>query len=442
MFRTALRTMGKYLIALSTPQAEPRRSPPARPVPPGPSPNDFERKTRHLAEARKAAAIGGTPTTMVAGSVQFVGMDEIKRSLGAAWQSVADVAFAIAEETIRKHLSEQDAFRRRGEETFILTFATTNKVEAEAKTRAIVQDIRDLLAERTPEAKLELDHTVTEVDWAIVESGPESIIDSIALALRKVREEAAIAATVWRHHLIQNAAIRYSPIWNPGKRLVASYRILLDDETGKHAFQRLGAVSSPEDLRLVLFELDCLMIGRAVQALHGLLDRGGKAQLLIPVNYSTLNDRLHREQYMKLCLDVPQSYKKFVLFHLHGPMSGTPAGRIIDIGLALKLHAQGVLVDLPIDPARVQEFAGTSFHGVSINAKSLATPVLEATQRLGRLVAAARAVGLKVFVHGADTVGFAEAAVNARADYIEGRGIAMPAAEPKTAYQWNPRGIG
>jgi EAL domain-containing protein (putative c-di-GMP-specific phosphodiesterase class I) len=222
--------------------------------------------------------------------------------------------------------------------------------------------------------------------------------------------------------------------------VVLSYRILMDSETGKLAFQRLTEVSTREELRLVMFELDCVMVGRAVDALHKLLARSGRAQLLVPVNFSTLDDRARRERYMNLCHDIPPHYKKFLLFHLQGTPIGIAAMRLAEIARKLQAHGQGVLVDFPANQTPTFDFIGSSFHGIAIHARSLADPVGEATQRLTRLALTARTAGLKVFVLGADTAGSVEAAVAAHVDCIEGRGIALPRSSPQSAYQWNPRG--
>jgi hypothetical protein len=433
MLRAIIRQIGKYLIALSANDALAKT---ASAGSENRARSDFGRQTRQLAQARKATAKDGKPTSIVAGSIQFVGMEDIKRSLGARWPAVQNIAYAIAEDSIRKHLTGLDAFGRHDAETFILSFATANKAEAEAKTRAIVEEMRSLLAERAPDAGLGVDHTVADVEW--VDGEPESVIDSIAKVLRKVKEEAQASATALRNQFVRNIVIRYSPIWTPARRVVLSYRVSIDSETGRHAFQRLTEVSTPEELKLVMFDLDCAIIGRAVAALHKLLVRSGRAQFMIPVNFSTLDDRARRERYMNLCHEVPPHYKKFLIFLLQGVPAGITATRLCEIARTLQAHGQGVLVEFPVQPGQAFDFIGSSFHGIAINARSLPVPVGEATQRLTRLALIARAAGLKVFLLGADTAGSVEAAVAAQVDCVEGRAIALPSNGPKSAYQWSP----
>jgi EAL domain-containing protein (putative c-di-GMP-specific phosphodiesterase class I) len=117
---------------------------------------------------------------------------------------------------------------------------------------------------------------------------------------------------------------------------------------------------------------------------------------------------------------------------------GTPAARLIELSLALKLFGHGVLVELPTSAGRLQDLSSARLLGISVDAKSLPRECSQATAALARLVAAAAALSLKVYVHGADTVGMLEAAQKARADYVDGRAAAMPLDEPKTAYKWAP----
>jgi hypothetical protein len=44
---------------------------------------------------------------------------------------------------------------------------------------------------------------------------------------------------------------------------------------------------------------------------------------------------------------------------------------------------------------------------------------------------------LKFFLNHADTVGFVESAILAKADYVDGKGIALPVSSPKSSYGWH-----
>ena len=419
LIREGVKKLASVLLALTADNP----SPPARPNP---------NRPQTFGKMRNA------PTVM-AGSIQLLGMAEIKQRLGARWTVVADIACRIAEQTIQRHISAEDAYQRHGEETFVLCFASPDKAHAEAKTRTISEEIAKMLAQETPQIRLRVDHTVAEVEWADIDGGaPESIAELIALELRQVRERADAAARAWRNELLRTAGIRFGPIWDPERRIVSSYRAMLNEQTGTYAMQRLAGVSTPEELKSTLHELDCLMVGRTIKSLDRLLQAGGMAQMVVPVNFNSLTNRTAREKYLNLCRSIPEYYKRFLLFEVHGAARGTPVSRLIEIALALKPYCHGVLVEVSANGSRLQELTSASLFGVSVDAKSLSRNAGQATTALTRLISAATALNLKVFVHGADTVGILEAAQKARADYVDGRAVALPMDEPKTAYHWRP----
>lgn len=420
-FRTGLKKLASMLLALTDD------------VPP-PAAGRSSNRSRPFRELRTASS-----STIVAGSIQLLGMAEIKQRLGPRWRTVADIAFRIAEQTIQRHISSEDAYQRHGGEAFVLCFASPDKAEAEAKTRAIAEELAMLLVQQTPQVTLRVDHAVAEVEWADIDKGEEeSIAELIARELRQVRERAEFSARTWRNELLRSAGIRFGPIWHPAGQIVTSYRTMLNEQTGTHALQRLAGVTMPEELRSTLHELDCLIVGRAIRALDRLLRAGGMAQMLVSVNFNSLSTRATREKYLNLCRDIPRHYNRFLLFEVHGAPNGTPVSRLVEIALALKPYGHGVLVELPASGGKIQELAFVGLFGLSVAAKSLPRDIGQATAVLTRLVVAATALNLKVFVHGADTVGILDAARKARADYVDGRAVALPLAEPKTAYRWTP----
>ncbi|WP_162914731.1 hypothetical protein [Desertibaculum subflavum] len=427
MVRSALRSLGRFFLGLSSPPPA-KHSPPAAQATAAAS---FEGRTRQIARVAKDGS-----SKVLAASVQLIGMQDIRRSLGPRWPAVSSIAYAVAESAIRSHLSAQDIFQRQDDETFILCFAHSSPAEADRQTRAIVNEIRTELVKQAPDIPLRVDHTVAELDWAPVVASGGSLADSIAASLRKIRQEADEAARTWRRELLASATVHYNPVWKPDKRIVAIYRCLLDPETGRQTLRRFGALSGLDEARSLICDLDCLLIGRAIETLHRLISSGGTAQLIIPVNLNALADRAGREAYLGLCRTIPEAYRPYVLFELHGVTAATPTSRLIEIGLALKPHAHGLLIEVPPVVSRLHEAAAISVYGVTVSAKALNGP--DIGNRLQRFAAAARAMRIKIFAHDVDTLGTCEAAIGAQLDYMGGAAIAPSLLVPKSAHFWNP----
>ena len=434
MLRSGLRKLGSYFLSLSENTVKPAAA--GRSASPAASglPERFERNSRPMTVRRSPDS-----QALLAASVQLLGMNEIRRSLGDRWDSVAGIAYRVANRVIHNHLDEGDSFEQQDSETFVLCFGRLKKPEAERRARTIATEIKAALEREAPDLKIRVEQTVAELDWDTVEVGGASIADSIADALHQVRNEAELAARAWRQDLLKGATVLYSSIWNPKQRIVSSYRCLLDEATGQNALQRLGKVSGAEELLSTLSDLDCLMLGRAIQALHLLLKRGGTAQILIPVNFNALCDRSCRETYLKLCRDIPESYRQFVLFEVHGAPPSAPITRITEVALTLKPFSKGVVLEFSPTSTRLQDLAGSGVLGISFDARLFGNGTGDTLGRMTRVVATARAANLKSFFENTDTLGLLEAAVKAQVDYVCGRAITSPMTEPKNSYHWGNR---
>ncbi len=130
---------------------------------------------RDLIEARRRAARRGP--TLLAGSIELLGMDEIKRSLGPAWSAVAGRARDNRRGDDPRASDQRGHVQRHGKDSFILCFGTAQKAEAKARTQTIAERIRERLERDAPRAELKVQHTVAEVEWRTIEQKGQSIVD-------------------------------------------------------------------------------------------------------------------------------------------------------------------------------------------------------------------------------------------------------------------------
>jgi hypothetical protein len=422
MFSGTLDRMGRFLIELAARET----CSAAKPPPPG-TPEHRQGspgRAREVAAKRKAAT-----GKVLAGAVQFVGMDEIRETMGRDWERVADCAHAIAERAVRQELSGEDAYDRREDGSYVLYFADRSRAEADAKATRIVAQIKRQLSERLPDAKsIRVEHQVCELDWEEGEDGTD-ILEGIAQSLRRVREEAWRSARHWRRVLLQESRVLYQPLWAAKRRTVPLYRCLIDDVTGKAALERLTAVSDKEQVVQTLSELDCAILGRAVEGLHALRQNNGMAALTVPICFRTVNELASRQQFAKVCGDVPEAYRRLLLIELHSIPRGTPASRLLEVRSLLKPFCRSVLLQTALDEKLIAQLGGNGFFGVSLDAAWFVEQQVEAALYLGRYAKQASAVNLAAVAHGINTAGLLEAARQAGFDYLAGDAVAhtMPA---------------
>lgn len=435
MFNRYLRNFGSFLIRLTseTPADNPRLS--------GTWQDrlrreQFNHRVRHAIETQS-----GPQKKVIAGTVQLVGINKIRAAVGEdRWKAVADKANAITEATINAALSSTDAFDRRDEENYVIFFADANKQQATQKANKIVAEVTDRLIKEVPETRshVSVQQEVHELEWA--EEIPEevSLFDYLADTLRKVRDEAAVAASQWRQALMNDAALAFSPIWRPRTHTVPAFRCLLDRTTGSLALTRLRKVSGNDALIETIAELDCVILSHAVTAIHQLVQHNATAAVAVPVNFSTLNDRRLATRYTNLCRGIPEAYRQFLLFELRAVPGGVPDCRLFEILQLVMPLGRLVVLEAPLSEERIARLSGVGFFGIAFDLAQNTVPKVEWKLYLTNYARCAKNANLQSVVYSADTLALVEMAKRAGIDYISGEGVAHASGSPKAAYHWNP----
>lgn len=424
MVKAAIRRLGELLISLGSS-----------------SPSRRDNRRRHKSFDRKSGRLlkqRGIGSPVLAGAVQLIGLQKLQQQLGPAWDDIARQAYDIADTVIKRNLSEADVYERYDDETYIVCFADLDRAHAELKARRIVDSIKLALLEAASEVRhLEVAQSVAEVpDEELVFAEDESFIDALAGSLRKVRSEVDEAHQTWRRILLRDASIVHSPIWSPKNRTVLMCRSLLDDLTGKAALRRIQALSVPDDLRSTLADVDCVILDRAVRAFHELIQREERIIAVVPVNFQTLNEKITRESYLRLCRDMPSSYGQFLMMEVHGLSPGVPTSRTMELCQYLRPYCKGIIIEAPALEWGIARLDATSIYAVSVQLDQMADASLE--KRLEKYVTGIQARGFHSMVHGADTIGLAQIAIRAGVDYISGKAVALPLDALKGAYHWRP----
>ncbi|MGZ6316648.1 MAG: hypothetical protein ACXWNQ_05260, partial [Anaerolineales bacterium] len=264
MIRSALKVLGNFLLGLS--REQPRQE--AKPLN---NPQHFNRQANNIVASRPT-----NQRKLVAGSIHLLDLEDLKRELGGGWQHASNVTNTVIEDCLKRGLGVRDTFVKQGD-MFVLCFADPDRTAAERRMKEIVAEAKSLLSHLAPPFRIA--HEVTDVVFE--DSAEDSILGTIAASLRRVREDAEDAARKWRTRLRGNAAVQYKPVWSPLKSMVVIHRASLDEETAQQSLEKLNSVSSPDEMLAVLFDLDCVVLGRAVASLHRLITTGGRTQLIV-----------------------------------------------------------------------------------------------------------------------------------------------------------------
>jgi len=409
--RTALEQLGRLaaagkLVPVSNP---PRRLDMADPAGFRDTVNKFVARTRLLGD------------TLFAGSLQVLGLDQVKAQVGDDWPRMKADILSIVDDVIENNLTDLDLYLRLNEERVILLFGSSLKHEAEAQARIISKEIENLLSALVPK---EIEINVSSITAAIDPvshgarlfdlSGLVAMVDKAAGAVEhQARAEAAaiIAQT-------DADTLLFWPVAQLRKRLVSLYLAQL---MPAHPREPGTKEAQPG---LLDAELDRYLLELVTVRLQEAGSYSNKAIALVPVHYETLASKAFRQRYLEAVNRLPGAASRRLMLYLVDMPDGVPQNRLFQIlsPAARKLLGYAVRV-----AGRFQDFdrlQGSKIPLLVVDAESLGGVGRNEMKMLETLVAKARAGRRRVMFTGVDQTDIAMAIKRAGPAYLGGPALA------------------
>ncbi|MBM3573055.1 MAG: hypothetical protein FJX52_11995 [Alphaproteobacteria bacterium] len=405
---------------------------PAAPVPDGrlTDANFSTKMAQFDTRARQAAGAA------VAGNVQLIGLDDIKRHFGETWPSIRDAAHKAAEDIIRSHLTALDMFAPIKDESYILLFGELDRAGAEAKAKQIAAEItRRLCGEVEGGALVTVRKLVLEVERP--KDGFKSIAE-VHASFERAETKAAAQARQESARIGTGIQFGYWPTLNLSKRLIAIYdcNIMRRADVG---YMLVGDDAYPPDATgEVAAALDVVALDAAHQGLKQIEQQGKRAVLLLPVHYETLAFRSFRDRYMQGVRAFPESAQRNLAFHVLGLPDGLPQTRLVEVVSRFRPWVLGFICRLPLERPEIERFVGSGLIAISTDAGGTATPPKAVFDQMRAFAATAREAKLRCMFVNARTVSLASAAVRAGFDFVNGDAIVRMVARPGRVYQLEP----
>ena len=147
-------------------------------------PTDVDRITRQCVDVTPAeragiahpgiahqARLGPNPErpTLPAGKLQAIGLEEVRKRLGADWNKRAAQIHVIVEKTIKRRFADTDVFGRMAELGYFVLFSALSAEEVEIECATIAREVaKSLLGEDLGDAAADVKQTATDVDGSLV----------------------------------------------------------------------------------------------------------------------------------------------------------------------------------------------------------------------------------------------------------------------------------
>lgn len=142
----------------------------------------------------------GASQSLMAGSFELVGLDEIKEALGSRWATLAARATELAEQGIRRRLGDADVLQVLSETEFSICFAKLGREAAVERAKQISREIKQEIFAELPEfsSSVTVKQYVAEIELQNLAGDTGSLADRLVLTLRRMRLEADRAILNYR----------------------------------------------------------------------------------------------------------------------------------------------------------------------------------------------------------------------------------------------------
>lgn len=214
----------------------------------------------HLIAQQRASSV-------VAGSFELVGLDEIKEALGARWPGLAARASELAEHGIRRRISDSDVLQVLSNTEFAICFANLTKEAAVERIKQISRELKQELFAELPEfsSSVTIRQYVAAIELKDLLAGDTgSLADRLVVTLRRMRVEADRAILNYRRLLLKDFQLLFAPLWDPERAMVNLNRCVLDLSLGCTSLSQFQAIADPDQMVDTLADMDCLADRKSV----------------------------------------------------------------------------------------------------------------------------------------------------------------------------------
>lgn len=335
--------------------------------------------------------------SVVAGRLQMIGLERVKKQLGADWPRYAKRILDIANKIISNHLTPQDVVQKQGNAGFVICFAELSEEEASFKASAIARKIQEKVLGSEEGAAVDVEmapETLTEsmevkTDAVTMEVAPAAfegkqtlatVADVISEKIKEARSRIQENIPALMREITEKFDISIADVIRPDDRKAQFVLAQPDGPSQARIGRIMGAVTETEGLAR---DLDMIALGRVTEHLCQSI---GKTPMVVfaGVSFRTLVAPKFRKVFLSTCHELPGLIRPQLGFMIEDIPDRVHEGQIVDLTRHLAPYSRTQMIRL--SPAQIMRMDFSK-----IGSALVATPY---TSMLSFLVAK-KSAGLK-----------------------------------------------
>ena len=286
-------------------------------------------------------ASGPAMSVRVAGKIKLIGLEEVKESLGARWNAMAERAMASAEHVIRQRCGPRDICTRMADGGFLICFGDCSEDEAALRAATIARDIRNkLIGDGDGTSAADVSSIAASIEVADV---PGQSTDALAAIIderinTRLAEIEAKARDTLKTALLSRT-FRLEQVRSRRTHDVVAQFVKLQVEQENRIVAAYSALSMADRQN---FDLDRLMLGHAADQALAQISSGGARLIMVNLDFEVFLDRRRIERYLGACGALDPRLRERLVVLLYGMPRGFPKSRMLECVLRLRPYCHTV----------------------------------------------------------------------------------------------------
>lgn len=358
-------------------------------------------------------------SNLMAGSIQILGLDEIKRQYEGDWQAIEHKVMKNIESFFSRKLAKGDLYTPLGKDRFALLFANSSKAEAQVKAQKITSDLISHLFGQVPGADLISIEALVFDEDSFDDLGPIRSLSELVEAFNQAVSKNKKKESQTFKHARKEIELKFRVCINRNDNIVSMNDCLL-----YRTIDDMPAIIENEDpLRLgtpqLRAELDIEALRLLKPYLQNLSDVKDKPYFLLDVQYETLANRSTRQKYAQALKRLPEFTTKYLILNITGLVKDTPQSRFQQILSFLNPLVLGYYFEISLPWNEFDKIKGLPVLGFTLSDVTIAKQDV-----LAHFVSEAGAQDKAVFLRSITDDSVAKIAFNLNIDNISGPAIA------------------
>lgn len=348
------------------------------------------------------------PAAWTAGSIQLLGLDDLHRELGPVWEKFADTIHLAIENILSQSIGPKDVFARLGDDRYMVIFEKTDDDHAAEIMTQVTDHLRTTLLGENGAELIRVRSAIGRVR--------KSADGDVVFAEGKDDTPFSIDATQKR----EAYESVYAPIWNARHEVMSSYAyvpcIIRADGTERYEHDVLPAGHASADS----LELDLKHLTHIAETMADLYKNKFTVQLVSQIHYESLDSAASREAVLRICREIPEHLRKFLMVQITGLPEHTPVTTFMQRVAPLKPFFGMLTVRAPSLKTETGYFRDLGISSVTYRLPENADPV-KTVKRLKVLVNEGKAAHILVSAEYVPTRALAQALQEAGVWFITGK---------------------